>query len=512
MVTVTVDDLAITDTDVLVVGAGPTGLMAGLVLARRGLPAVVIDAKSGPTRESRALGVQARTMEIYDQLGLAEQVLQDGYPAFRMQIGQDADPVGFSIGATQEGATEFPGVEIFEQSQNEEMLSSELAEAGARVWWQHRLVTVLDAGEGDDDRIVVLVEGPNGLSRIRARWCIGADGASSTLRREMGASFDGATNDATFYVADLRGVSGLPDNALAARFGDATFAVFFPLGAGGHARIISMAQGDHVDQETALSAARSDLGINYTEVDWFSTYRVHHRVASRFRKGTMFLAGDAGHVHSPVGGQGMNTGLQDSHNLANLLADVAQGHLEPAALDRYESERRPIALKLVNVTDRAFGVIGGRGKRIAWLRRRFSRVMASLAPRILNGPLGPRLGGLLGQYRIRYHFLSAKTTKPKWADDNIVGLRLPPVGRNLQSLRTFTWQLHTYGGAVARPKVPDWVDGPYDFGPDQQGRLRSDKLYLVRPDGYVAAALPINDGSVQVAMVRSALRVHRVIS
>ena len=121
MVTVTVDDLAITDTDVLVVGAGPTGLMAGLVLARRGLPAVVIDTKSGPTRESRALGVQARTMEIYDQLGLAEQVLRDGYPAFRMQIGQDADPVGFSIGATQEGATEFPGVEIFEQSQNEEM-------------------------------------------------------------------------------------------------------------------------------------------------------------------------------------------------------------------------------------------------------------------------------------------------------------------------------------------------------------------------------------------------------
>ncbi len=122
-------DLPTTDTDVLVVGAGPTGLMAGPVLTRRGVPVVVVDQKAGPTRESRALAVQARTMEIYDQLGLADQVLSGAYPALRMQIGTDS-PGGFSIADVQQGATRFPGIQIFEQSANEQLLSRSLAAAG----------------------------------------------------------------------------------------------------------------------------------------------------------------------------------------------------------------------------------------------------------------------------------------------------------------------------------------------------------------------------------------------
>src|SRR5699024_8164845 len=264
-----------------------------------------------------------------------------------------------------------------------------------------------------------------------------------------------------------------------------------PLGPNGHGRIISMVPGESIDQETALARARSDLGISHTHVDWFSSYRVHHRVASRFRRGAMFLAGDSGHVHSPVGGQGMNTGLQDSHNLANLLADVAQGHLDEQALDRYESERRPVALKLVKVTDRACGVIARRGRGIALLRRGGGAVMARLAPRIREGPLGSRAGGLLGQYRIRYRFLSAESASRGWAHDAIVGLRLPRADSNLESLRSFTWQLHSYGDSpVSRPDVPDWVDGPHRFGPDPRGRLRSARLYPARPGGHVAAATP----------------------
>jgi 2-polyprenyl-6-methoxyphenol hydroxylase-like FAD-dependent oxidoreductase len=261
------DDLPTIDTDVLVVGAGPTGLMAGLVLTRRGVPVVVVDRKAEPTRESRALAVQARTMEIYDQLGIVATVLAHSHRVTRMQIGQDADPQKVSIDAAQQGSTRYPGIHIFEQSRNEELLWSALAETGNEVRALHRLVDLVDGTDRPDGRIVVLVEGPEGLSRIRARWCVGADGASSTVRRLLDVPFEGVTDDATFWVADLRGVSGLRDDAIAVRFGDATFALSFPLGADGHTRLISLAAGEHVNQEVALGDARSDLGLRYAAVD-----------------------------------------------------------------------------------------------------------------------------------------------------------------------------------------------------------------------------------------------------
>ncbi len=504
-------DLPLVETDVLVVGAGPTGLMAALVLARRGVAAVVVDAKSGPTRESRALAVQARTMEIYDQLGLVGEVLAGAYPATRFQIRPGTDPAGFGFAAAQEGATRYPGMHIFEQSRNEELLSSALTSAGGGVRWRHRLVDLVDDTGEPGGGVVALVEGPDGLSRVRARWCIAADGAASRVRRLLDVPFEGVTDHATFWVADLRGVSGLPDQAVSARFGDVTFAVFFPLGPGGHARLISMADGETVDQESALAGARSDLGLDYTAVDWFSTYRVHHRVAARFRRGATFLAGDAAHVHSPVGGQGMNTGLQDAHDLGLLLADVAQGHLTAAALDRYERERRPVAIRLVRATDRAFGVVARRGRGTAWLRRGISGLAAALAPRVLGSSLGARPGGWLGQYRIRYHFIPTGAPTPAWATDPVVGLRLPPVGENAEPLRSLTWQLHTYGGPAVRPDVPGWVDGPFELGRDPRGVLRPDRMYLVRPDGFVAASLPVSDGVVDAAALREALDAHQVL-
>ena len=507
---VAAEDLPTTGTDVLVVGAGPTGLMAGLVLARRAVPVVVVDRKAGPTRESRALAVQARTMELYDQLGLVDEVVAGSYRATRIQVGPGSGLLGFGFEQGQRGATRYPGLHVFEQSRNEELLSGALTAVGPGVRWRHRLVDLVE-GDGPDGGVVALLDGPDGLTRVRARWCVGADGATSVVRRLLDLPFEGVTDDATFWVADLRGVQGLPDRALAGRLGRRTFGLMFPLGLDGHVRLISMASGDHVDADAALATARDDLGLRYASLDWFSTYRVHHRVAARFRKGSTFLAGDAAHVHSPVGGQGMNTGLQDAHDLANLLADVAQGHLDGAALDRYEHERRPVALRLVGVTDRLFGMVARRGPRTAWLRRRFGRVLALLGPRVTFGPLGARLAGLLGQYRIRYHVVPPGAPVPAWADDPAVGLRLPPVGENAAPLRAFTWQLHTYGAPAARPDVPAWVDGPDDFGPDPAGRLRPDRAYLVRPDGFVVASLPVRDGVVDAATLEAALAAHHVL-
>src|SRR5690606_8942382 len=161
------------------------------------------------------------------------------------------------------------------------------------------------------------------------------------------------------------------------------------LGPGGHRRLIWLSPTDAPVQEEVLARARADLGLGFTGGGWFSAYRVHHRVAARFRRGATFLAGDAAHVHSPLGGQGMNTGLQDAHHLAHLLADVAQRRRGPEALERYEAERRPVALTLIRVTDRAFGLLARRSAVVARARRLGSAAMARIAPHLLASALGP---------------------------------------------------------------------------------------------------------------------------
>ncbi|BBZ07542.1 hypothetical protein MDOR_17110 [Mycolicibacterium doricum] len=311
-----VDDLPVVDTEVLVVGAGPTGLMAGVVLNRRGVPAVVADRKAGPIRESRALAVQARTMEVYDQLGVADTVLEKAYPASRIQVGGSGGG-GPDLVALQDGATRFPGIQIFEQSRNEEVLVAALTAGNGDIQWRHRLIDLVDHTATPGGRVEALLEdAAGGLLRIRARWCIGADGTASAVRRELNLPFEGTTDEATFWVADVRDVSGVPDQALNFRPGKRTFAAVFPLGPEGHVRLLGLADKDAITEDEALATVRAEFGLTHGTVEWFSTYRVHHRVAARFRVGSVFLAGDAARVHSPVGGQGMNTGLQDAHNLA----------------------------------------------------------------------------------------------------------------------------------------------------------------------------------------------------
>ena len=227
-----IDDIPVVDTEVLVVGAGPTGLMAGLVLSRRGLAAVLIDRKAGPTHESKALAVQSRTMEIYDQLGLADNVLAGAFPAMSMKIGSSITAGGPDLAQMSDGATRFGGIQIFEQSLNEKLLSETLSAEGGDIRWRHRLVDLADKTREPGGRVEALVESEDdgALLRIRARWCIGADGASSAVRRELNLPFDGTTDDATFWVADVHDVKGAPEGAMNLRVGKSLFAILFPLG------------------------------------------------------------------------------------------------------------------------------------------------------------------------------------------------------------------------------------------------------------------------------------------
>jgi 2-polyprenyl-6-methoxyphenol hydroxylase-like FAD-dependent oxidoreductase len=471
-------------TDVLVVGAGPTGLMLANWLLKLGVRVIVADGKAGPTRESRALVVQARSLEVYDQLGLGEEVLAAAHRAVALAPGTGARVFGkVPIGPIGEGYTPYPFIEILEQSRNEEILYANLQKLGGEVQWG----SAVSGLTPDDGGIAATV----GDTTVHARFCVGADGANSVVRKTRGIAFEGVTNPHTFYVIDSTATGGLVEDAINVRPGGDDFMLAFPMRGRGNWRLIGLARdsdGDgEVSEKDARDRLRAGFAVTYAESRWYATYKVHHRVAAAFRDGPFFLAGDAAHVHSPVGGQGMNTGLQDAHNLAFKLADAVHGRAGDAWLDRYEAERRPVAQRLVATTDRLFGFITSRKPGPRTLRRLGVRLIAPLGVRTL-----PRTGGgsrffeYVSQIRIHYWLSPSAKKSAGGHRDPVVGRRLPWTGDNFQVLRSLQWQIHAYGG-VQESDVPDLGLPVHVFPPAPTTRLSPGRLYLIRPDAFVAA-------------------------
>ncbi|GAB3531483.1 FAD-dependent monooxygenase [Arthrobacter tecti] len=500
-------------TEVLVVGAGPTGLMLAAWLAKLGVDVLVIDGKDSPTRESRALGVHSRSMEIYDQLGVIDRVLAGGWPVAKIRPGYEASSFGaVPIGTIGADLTPYPGIHVLEQSRNEQILLDRLEELGGTVLWGQQLVNL----EHDDVGVTAECAGTEALS-ISARFCVGADGGSSVVRKLSGIPFEGLTNEHTFYVADVMGAEGVAEDAVNLRFGADEFLLGFPMGPEGHHRLLGVLRttGDEdVPEFLARERLQSTFNVGYRESIWFSTYRIHHRVAARFREGPVFLAGDAGHVHSPVGAQGMNTGLQDAHNLAFKLADVLSGRSSEQLLNRYEAERRPVALRLVNSTDRVFALVTSRHPVARTVRRAAPRFLVPVAIKVVPRlPIARRLIGYLSQLRIHYWMESNPVN-----DDGarlapargrrrgrVVGRRLPWTGENFEALRSASWQVHVYGDVDA--EVTDAVGrglnlSVHSFRAAPGKGLLDGSCYLVRPDGFVAGSAPVRRA---VSMLRPLL-------
>ncbi len=479
-------------TDVLIVGAGPTGLMLATVLARLGVDHILVDSKAGPTVESRALGVQARTLEIYEQLGIVDDVLANGTkadaisPGFRKRVFATVPFV--ILGAT---FTKYPFMQIFEQNKNERLLGDALRELGGDVLWNHALEGLAVAASGDPTVTATLSHDGTPVS-VMARYVVGADGASSQVRRMRDIGFEGTTSAHTFYVIDAADVHGLPPASINMRLGPTAFVLGFPMGQGRDARLVGVVPDEHpADIEAPLRERLAGFGVTWGATNWLSTYQVHHRLAERFRDGPVLLAGDAAHVHSPVGAQGMNTGLQDAHNLACKLADVLQGRADDSYLDRYDAERRPVAQHVIDVTERTFTTVMTDTR-----TRRFvakvvlpvlAPIVAFLMPRL---PLGRRVFGYVSQTRIHYRMPSAANPDAAGRRHPVVGRRLPPFANNHEPLRTFRWQVHAYG--LIDPAVLTAVEVAtglevHSFAAPRGTTLRDGYLYLVRPDGFVAA-------------------------
>jgi len=466
--------------DVLVVGAGPTGLMLANWLIKLGVDVIVADGKDGPTQESRAVVVQARSLEIYDQLGLGDVVLSAAQRADAVAPGFRDRVFGrVPLGPLGEGLTPYPFLQILEQSRNEQILHENLRKLGGAVRWETAVTTMTQTDEG--------IEAKVGNDTVRARFCVGCDGANSAVRRSRRIEFEGITNPHRFYVIDALAVGGLVENAINVRPGIDDFLLGFPMKGRGTWRLIGLIRDDRELTEDDIRPHIRGFAVTYDKSRWFATYKVHHRIAAAFRDGPFFLAGDAAHVHSPVGGQGMNTGLQDAHNLAFKLADVLHGRRKDGWLDRYQAERRPVAKRLVATTDRLFGAITSQKAAARVLRRLAVPLLAPIGVRAVPSTGGgSRLFQYVSQIRVHYWMTPGAEHAAAGRRDPVVGRRLPWTGDNFAALRSLQWQIHAYGG-ITTSEIPDLGIPVHIFPEAPHTLLRPGHLYLVRPDGFVAA-------------------------
>lgn len=485
-------------TEVLVVGAGPTGLVMALWLAAQGVKVRIIDKSREPGTTSRALAVHARTLELYRQVGLADTVVAAGHKSAGLTMWAGGRRrAHIPINDFGGDITPYPFVLIYPQDHHERFLVERLEERGIEVERETELVAFEDHGDG----VVARLRRPGGNEETcAARYLAGCDGASSTVRKTLGASFEGGTYQQLFYVADVDAATSGFTGEITVSFEGPEFVLVMPYGQPGKLRLVGTVREDRVGSAETLTFADIGqqsvraLGLRVETVNWFSTYRVHHRVTDRFRHGNVFLLGDAAHVHSPAGGQGMNTGIGDAVNLAWKLAAVLRGQAKDSLIDSFEAERPVFARKLVETTDRAFTFVTAQGSIAEFVRTRIAPLFVKFAWSI--EPAREAMFRVVSQTMLNYPespLSAGKAGKVSGGD------RLPFVrfaGRdNYDPLSIIEWQVHVYGTAsdelrqwCGRRDIPlhafPWHEA---FGEAGFGR---DAAYLLRPDSYVAIAEP----------------------
>jgi 2-polyprenyl-6-methoxyphenol hydroxylase-like FAD-dependent oxidoreductase len=374
-------------TDVVIIGAGPTGLSLACQLVRYGIDFVVVERNEGVTPYSKAIGVQARTLEIYEQLDLAQKAIGQGAIAERGRLlagGEVRGELDFSnIG---EGLSPYPFILLFEQSKNEQLLYEYLQSHRKEVLWK----TELESFSQTAAVVTAQVKTDGGASQvIEAKYLAACDGAKSSVRHALGLGFEGSTFERMFYVADAQVDWKFSHDALHICLSKDSFVVFFPLKGEKRYRIVgvfpegcSKDEGDILYEEIeARIKEEAELELDIHDVEWFSTYKVHTRHVSKFSAGRCFLAGDAAHIHSPAGAQGMNTGIQDGYNLAWKMALVLKGKTDEKLLQTYNEERLENAKHLLQTTDRMFQFAAGSDWLLAFLR---TNVLPSVANYILS--------------------------------------------------------------------------------------------------------------------------------
>ena len=491
------------ETQVLIVGAGPTGLVLALWLTRLGVRVRIIDKAEQPGTTSRAIVVQARTLEFYRQVGLADAVVERGLQFAAANLWVRGKKVGrAAFGEMGKGLSPFPYLLLFPQEEHERLLIQHLIEGGVEVERGMELVGFEDQGDG----VLARLQQPDGAEEAcEAAYLAGCDGAHSTVREVLKTGFPGGTYAHVFYVADVQATGPAMDGELHVALDDADFLAVFPMAGEGRARLIGTVRRDAEDQRQPLGwdhvskRVIERMGIKVDEVNWFSIYHVHHRVTGHFRADRVFLLGDAAHIHSPVGGQGMNTGIGDAVNLAWKLAALLHGRAETGLLDTYEPERIAFARRLVATTDQAFKIVTSDGPVARFVRL---HIVPRLLPALFQSNSVRRfMFRTISQTAVNYRgsSLSEGIVGRVRGGDRLPWIEFDPTTDrrtdNFMPLTSLDWQVHVYGEprqGIAelsqRRQLPLHVF-PWQPVMSRTG-LRRNAVYLVRPDGYVALADP----------------------
>jgi 2-polyprenyl-6-methoxyphenol hydroxylase-like FAD-dependent oxidoreductase len=496
------------DTDVLIVGAGPTGLMLANQLGRRGVRTLIVDRHAGPSRETRALGVQARTLEIYSKLGIVERALELGKRGTGANIwAQGRKMARVPLGEVGRSMTPYPFILILGQDDNERILGDRLRDWGMTVQWNTELVGL----KQEAGYVAASLKLPDGTARrITATWVAGCDGARSSVRELNGIGFPGAPYEHVFFVADTEVTGKMVPEEVNVYLWRQGFYLFFPMRGKDHWRIVGilparLRKSDEVNFEALIPTLQGEAGtgLSFKTCTWFSTYRIHHRSASRFRKGRCFLLGDAAHIHSPVGAQGMNTGFQDAYNLGWKLAMVVEGQASIALLDSYEEERLPVARQLLNTTDRLFRLIVSDGQLAGLLRTQILARVAAFAMR--RKRIQHFAFRVVSQIGINYRksslskSLSGLPHSAPRAGDRFPWLRLKfQVDGQVEDLFQKLDDTRLNLVVIDHPSLPDEVlalgdllqihvvpSEPVNDAELTRARISRPSFYLLRPDGYV---------------------------
>ena len=496
------------DCDVLVVGAGPTGLMLANQLARRGVGVQLIDRNAGPSVRTKALGVQARTLEIYAQLGIVERALALGKRATgAVMWTQGRRAARVPLGDIGRDLSPFPFLLILGQDDNEALLGEALRRHNVDVAWQTELVAL----EPHPQYVRALLKSADGSTRaLTARWVAGCDGAHSAVRHLNNIDFPGAPYEHIFFVADTTVVGPMVPDELNVFLWRNGFHLFFPMRGTDHWRVVGIVPRelrgrDDLEFMDVVPSLLEQAGANvaFHACRWFSTYRIHHRRAQRFRAGRCFLLGDAAHIHSPVGAQGMNTGLQDAYNLGWKLALVATGRARDSLLDSYAAEREPVAERLLKTTDRAFTLIVSDTWLSALFRTRvLARILAFAMGRTRTRQLAFRT---ISQIGVQYRAGPLSETQPDLpphaprAGDRFPWLRVKlQAGGRVEDLYALLGDQQFTLIVVGQPtpdvsalhhvRVLAIADDPENQRELARVGIPRPSFYLIRPDGYIGLA------------------------